>query len=40
MMAPELKELLSVLNANHVEYLVVGGYPIGVHAEPRAIPRA
>jgi predicted nucleotidyltransferase len=35
-MAPDLKELLSVLNEHHVEYLVVGGYAIGIHAEPRA----
>lgn len=32
----DLKELLSVFNAHKVEYLVVGGYAVGVHAEPRA----
>ena len=32
----DLKQLLLALNANGVEYLVVGGYAVGVHAEPRA----
>jgi len=35
-MAKDLKELLSALNAHDVKYLVVGGYAIGIHAEPRA----
>jgi len=35
-MARDLKELLSALNAHDVKYLVVGGYAIGIHAEPRA----
>jgi Nucleotidyl transferase of unknown function (DUF2204) len=35
-MAQDLKELLSALNAHHVKYLVVGGYAVGVHAEPRS----
>jgi hypothetical protein len=35
-MDQDLKELLSALNAHRVKYLVVGGYAIGVHAEPRA----
>jgi hypothetical protein len=35
-MAQDLKELLSALNAHKVKYLVVGGYAVGVHAEPRA----
>jgi hypothetical protein len=35
-MAQDLKELLSALNAHHVKYLVVGGYAVGVYAEPRA----
>jgi hypothetical protein len=30
-----LKELLSALNAQHVRYMVVGGYAVGVHAQPR-----
>ena len=36
MMAQDLKELLSALNAHGVKYLVVGGYAFGVYAEPRA----
>jgi len=32
----DLKELLLALNAHEVEYLVVGGYAVGAHAEPRA----
>jgi len=30
------KELLSALNDHNVEYVVVGGYAVGAHAEPRA----
>ena len=36
MMKKDLKELLLAFNAHDVEYLVVGGYAVGVHAEPRA----
>jgi len=32
----DLKQLLLAFNANGVEYVVVGGYAVGVHAEPRA----
>ena len=35
-MNKDLKELLLAFNAHGVEYLVVGGYAVGVHAEPRA----
>lgn len=28
-------EILSALNAENVEYLVVGGYAFAIHAEPR-----
>src|ERR1700733_3143391 len=35
-MYPDFKELLSVLNAEQVEYLVVGAYAVGIHAQPRA----
>jgi predicted nucleotidyltransferase len=31
----DLKELLSALNAHSVKYVVVGGYAVGVHAQPR-----
>ena len=32
----DLKELLSVLNAHGVRFLVVGAYAVSVHAQPRA----
>jgi uncharacterized nucleotidyltransferase DUF6036 len=35
-MYPDFKELLSVLNACRVKYLVVGAYAVSVHAQPRA----
>lgn len=35
-MYPDFKELLSVFNAHNVRYLVVGGYAVSVHAQPRA----
>jgi hypothetical protein len=35
-MYPDFKELLSVLNAHNVKYLVVGGYAVSFHAQPRA----
>jgi hypothetical protein len=35
-MYPDFKELLSVLNAHRVKYLVVGAYAVSVHAQPRA----
>ena len=36
MMTKDMQDLLRVLNAHSVEYLVVGGYAFGVHLEPRA----
>ena len=35
-MYPDFKELLSVLNAHRVKYLVVGAYAVSVYAQPRA----
>jgi hypothetical protein len=35
-MFPDFKELLKSFNANHVKYLVVGGYAVSIHAQPRA----
>jgi hypothetical protein len=35
-MHQDFKELLFALNEAHVRYLVVGGYAVSVHAEPRA----
>ncbi len=32
----DLRQLLSVLNEHGVEYLVVGGWAVGFHSEPRA----
>ena len=36
MLPRDLRELLLAFNAHAVDYLVVGGYAVGVHAEPRA----
>ena len=35
-MYPDFKELLSALNAHEVRYLIVGGYAVSIHAQPRA----
>ena len=35
-MYPDFKELLSVLNAHRVKYLIVGAYAVSIHAQPRA----
>jgi hypothetical protein len=32
----DFKEFLSILNAEKVKYLVVGGYAVSLHAQPRA----
>jgi hypothetical protein len=34
-MYPDFKELLSALNAHQVRYLIVGGYAVSFHSEPR-----
>jgi hypothetical protein len=34
-MFPDFKELLSELNAHQVRYLIVGGYAVSFHTEPR-----
>jgi Nucleotidyl transferase of unknown function (DUF2204) len=31
----DLKDLLYALNKHHAKYLVIGGYAVGVHAQPR-----
>ncbi|HEY6490499.1 MAG: hypothetical protein WCC26_22235 [Terracidiphilus sp.] len=36
MLPEDLKQLLLVFNSHGVEYLMVGGYAVGVYAEPRA----
>jgi len=33
---PDFKELLSVLNAHNVKYLIVGAHAVSAHAQPRA----
>jgi hypothetical protein len=35
-MFPDFKELLALLNKHKVKYLVVGGYAVAQHAQPRA----
>ena len=34
-MDENLKQLLSAFNANHVRYVIIGGYAVFVHAQPR-----
>jgi len=34
-MYPDFKELLSIFNADRVKYLIVGGYAVSFHAQPR-----
>jgi hypothetical protein len=34
-MYPGFKELLSIFNAHRVKYLIVGGYAVSFHAQPR-----
>ena len=35
-MYPDFKEFLSIFNAHRVKYLIVGGYAVSFHAQPRA----
>lgn len=35
-MFQDFKDLLSAFNARHVKYLIVGGYAVSFHAQPRA----
>ena len=35
-MYPDFKELLCAFNAHNVRYLIVGGYAVSIHAQPRA----
>lgn len=34
-MNSDFKELLNLLNEEKVKYLIIGGYAVGKHAEPR-----
>ena len=36
MFTNDFKELLSEFNAHQVKYLIVGGYAVAIHAQPRA----
>jgi len=36
MFSQDFKELLSVFNEYRVKYLIVGGYAVAIHAQPRA----
>jgi hypothetical protein len=36
LLTDDFKEFLKLLNAHHVEYLLVGGYAVGLHGYPRA----
>jgi hypothetical protein len=35
-MYPDFKELLSTFNVHKVKYMIVGGYAVGFHSQPRA----
>jgi len=35
-MFDDFKELLSIFNVQNVKYLIVGGYAVSLHAQPRA----
>jgi hypothetical protein len=35
MLSKDFKEFVELLNANAVEYLIVGGYALAVHGQPR-----
>jgi hypothetical protein len=35
-MLSDYRELLSILNAHNVKYLVIGAYAVAIHAQPRA----
>jgi len=36
LLTADFKEFLRLLNAHHVDYLLVGGYAVGLHGYPRA----
>jgi hypothetical protein len=35
MLSQDFKEFVELLNKNKVEYLIVGGYAVGMHGHPR-----
>lgn len=36
MFPPDFKELLSVFNSRKIKYLLIGGYAVSLHTQPRA----
>lgn len=36
MFPPDFKELLSVFDSRKAKYLLIGGYAVSLHAQPRA----
>ena len=36
LLTADFKEFLRLLNVNHVDYLLVGAYAVGLHGYPRA----
>ena len=35
MFSQDFKEFIESLNANHVRYLIIGGYAVAIHSHPR-----
>lgn len=35
MLNPDFKEFIQLLNANQVDYLIIGGYAVAIHGHPR-----
>jgi hypothetical protein len=35
MLNPDFKEFIQLLNANQVNYLIIGGYAVAIHGHPR-----
>jgi predicted nucleotidyltransferase len=35
MLSPDFREFVTLLNGHGVEYLIVGGYAVGIHGHPR-----
>ena len=34
-LSKDFKEFIALLNAHQIKYLIVGGYAVGLHAQPR-----
>ena len=35
MLSPDFREFVQLLNKNDVQYMIVGGYAVGIHGHPR-----